>query len=177
MRIRTYLKKNKKTVIIISILIGTILLNLDPITNNFILARIKIDVRDNPMIIKIANEINETCNDYEWSGYETSEWIDICKINEVEYFYYHNMTYRNDTFIEGTFFLNNDVSHTLKYGNDCEGQSIVVLDILKNIGINNTYFLYEKCIEGYHVCSFIQEYNRMIGCYSDCEIMGIKRVI
>lgn len=114
-------------------------------------------------IREIADEIEE-------------RWVyDTSKYNEVYRFVMNNVTYKEDNEIESWHMLNNSPLHTLEYGGDCEGKAILALSILKAMGYDSLYMIYQKK----HICWGIWDdvFNfYMFNCVENRSIVGIRRV-
>lgn len=133
---------------------------------NVIEERLNIMARD----VITYEEIKEIADEIE------EKWIfDINRYKQVYRFVMNNITYEKDNEVENWYMLNNTPLHTLEHGGDCESKAILALSILKAMGYDNTYMIYQPK----HICWGIWDdtFNfYMFNCNENKTIVGVRRV-
>lgn len=119
-------------------------------------------VDTSPEVVRIAEAIkNITENEYE-------------QHQEVYRFMVINISYRSDSDEENLNNINNEPLYTLEHGGDCENKAVLALSIIKALGNNNTYLIYQPK----HICwgAWIGYDFKLYNCIPGETILRVRRV-
>jgi hypothetical protein len=98
----------------------------DTVKNNYL--------TPNKQITSYAEKIKATCNKWSSSDCYALETKTLAE----------NIRYRDDSWFDNVFQLNNDVNYTLKNGNDCDGIAVFGASLLHELGVRNIYVIEEN---------------------------------
>ena len=117
------------------------------------------NIKDYPELKQLALEIVKPCQDYD------RDLKYHCMYRMVADFVERNITYVPDSFLEEVLMLNNDPLHTLRYGGDCENKAILAIDLLKQLGFKNLYFVFQDDPDPFktdHMCYMVYDMGRFV---------------
>lgn len=105
----------------------------------------------NADIIQTVNKIKTNClmarDNNECYAMQINRWIEV------------NLDYRNDTWLQNKFSFDNDINHTLRNGNDCEGFAVFSATVLHELGVENIYYIDEEKDSVHHVSIGVKTEN------------------
>ena len=108
---------------------------------NWKLFLLSLSVKPSVELRALAEDVTSFCRNM-------TDW-ESCEESYITQFSALNITYKNDTWYEEYFMLNDNPEYTLKYGNDCDGQTALAISMLKSLHPERQYWLVS---EDSHVC-------------------------
>ena len=132
-----------------------------------------LQIRDYPEVNAVASSIKNDCLN------ETLSWgdenCDFCEFYRVEDYINNNVTYKPPW-----HFIPKNPVDTIKDGGDCKDKATLAIDLLKSLGHNNIYLVFQLdySIQAGHQCWAVQYHGRIM--FFDCNdmpIVGIRKIL